>query len=602
MSDSRTSPEGGERLAKVIARAGLCSRRDAEAWIAAGRVGVNGRIVRTPAFNVTTRDAVTVDGNPLAERQGTRLWLYHKPAGLVVTEKDPEGRATVFEALEARGLPRVLSVGRLDINTEGLLLLTNDGGLKRVLELPSTGWMRRYRVRAHGSVTQAALDGLANGIEVDGIGYGPVEATLEREQGANVWLVMGLREGKNREVKNILDALGLTVNRLIRVSYGPFQLGDLPPGEVEVIRARVLRDQLGKKLAEEAGVDFDSALPEPGTPGRDGAPRPERQPVRSPRDRFTPASRGRPERPTGPGGSRFGRDDRPARPRHIHFEDGETVEFKQPEPRGRDRDAGPPQRGGRPDASGRPDARPRPPRHDDRGPGNGRPDRPRAKGAGAGPRPFRGPRPADDSRPVRGPRKFEGAERQAGRGRPARDGDAAVPRRPRAEGADAGSRPFRGPRPTGDSRPVRGPRKFEGAERPAGRDRPARDDRDGAAAPRRPRTEGADAGPRPFRGSRPTGDARPPRGPRKFDGAERPAGRGRPARDGEAAAPQRSGKPGAGPAKARPAGARPPAGRGGPRPPGRPGARPARPGTGGKPRGGPGGKGGRPPRPPRKSE
>jgi len=261
MSDTPNKPDTGDRLAKVIARSGLCSRRDAEVWITEGRVVVNGKKVLTPAFNVTDRDKIMVDGAPLAARQGTRVWLYHKPAGLVVTEKDPEGRETIFEHLETHGLPRVVTVGRLDINTEGLLLLTNDGGLKRVLELPATGWLRRYRVRAHGTVTQAALDKLKGGIEIDGVKYGAIEATLEREQGSNVWLVLALREGKNREVKNVLGALGLEVNRLIRVSYGPFQLGDIPVGGVETIKAKMLRDQLGKKLADAADVDFESEMP-----------------------------------------------------------------------------------------------------------------------------------------------------------------------------------------------------------------------------------------------------------------------------------------------------------------------------------------------------
>ncbi|MEP7240220.1 MAG: pseudouridine synthase, partial [Devosia sp.] len=257
------APFSGDRLAKVIARAGLCSRRDAELWIKDGRVVVNGKPIRTPAFNVTANDDVRVDGEPLVARQGTRVWLYHKPIGLVVTEKDPEGRPTIFDTLAQQGLPRVVSIGRLDINTEGLLLLTNDGGLKRVLELPATGWLRRYRVRAFGKISQPQLDGLKDGLEVDGVKYGPIEATLEREQGSNVWLVVSLREGKNREIKNVLAALGLKVNRLIRVSFGPFQLNDLPIGAVEVVKARVLREQLGKRLADEAGVDFDSDLPEP---------------------------------------------------------------------------------------------------------------------------------------------------------------------------------------------------------------------------------------------------------------------------------------------------------------------------------------------------
>src|SRR5687767_202520 len=248
MPDSPRTAPAGDRLAKVIARAGLCSRRDAEGWIKEGRVAVDGNIIRSPAFNVTEKDRITVDGNPLQMRSGTRLWLYHKPPGLVVTEKDPEGRPTIFEALEAQALPRVLTIGRLDINTEGLLLLTNDGGLKRVLELPATGWLRRYRVRAHGAVTPAALDRLRDGITIEGIHYGAIEALLDRQQGTNVWLTFAIREGKNREVRTVLAHLGLTVSRLIRVSFGPFQLGDLPPGAVEEVKTRVLRDQLGERV------------------------------------------------------------------------------------------------------------------------------------------------------------------------------------------------------------------------------------------------------------------------------------------------------------------------------------------------------------------
>ena len=258
-----TSSFAGDRLAKVIARAGLCSRRDAELWIKDGRVAVNGKVIRTPAFNVTEKDQVRVDGQPLAARQGTRVWLYHKPAGLVVTEKDPEGRDTIFDALEQQGLPRVVSIGRLDINTEGLLLLTNDGGLSRVLELPATGWLRRYRVRVHGKVEESALAGLREGIAVDGVFYGAIEATLDRAQGTNAWLTIGLREGKNREVKNILGSLGLDVTRLIRISYGPFQLDDLAEGHVLEIKGRVLRDQLGERLVEESGANFDADISNP---------------------------------------------------------------------------------------------------------------------------------------------------------------------------------------------------------------------------------------------------------------------------------------------------------------------------------------------------
>ena len=241
------------RIAKAIAHAGLCSRRDAETLIGQGRVAVNGKVLTTPAHVVAPGDIVTVDGKPLPATGLPRLWRYHKPKGLVTSHKDPQGRQTVFEALP-RELPRVVSVGRLDLNTEGLLLLTTDGALARHLELPSTGWLRRYRVRAHGRVSQADLDRLAKGITIDGVHYGPVEARIDREQGTNVWLSLGLREGKNREVKRLAEALGLTVNRLIRISFGPFALGDLTPGQVSEVKPRVLRDQLGAKLADELGL------------------------------------------------------------------------------------------------------------------------------------------------------------------------------------------------------------------------------------------------------------------------------------------------------------------------------------------------------------
>ena len=247
--------KSGERIAKRIARAGLCSRREAEDWIRDGRVVVNGRVIDSPALDVHERDVIAVDGAPLPERERTRLFLYHKPRGLVTTHNDPEQRQTIFEALP-KDLPRLISVGRLDYNTEGLLLLTNDGGLKRILELPDTGWLRRYRVRAHGAITQARLDELRDGIEVEGVKYGPIEATLDQETGANVWITFAIREGKNREVRNVLAHLGLEVNRLIRISYGPFQLGELAEGEVSEVRGRLLRDQLGERIAREAGVDF----------------------------------------------------------------------------------------------------------------------------------------------------------------------------------------------------------------------------------------------------------------------------------------------------------------------------------------------------------
>ena len=259
--DERRAPrpprekKSGERIAKVLSRAGLASRRDAEEWIVQGRVTVNGRVINSPALDVTANDVITVDGKPLPPRERTRLFMFHKPRGLMTTHADPEGRPTVFDNLPD-GLPRLISIGRLDFNTEGLLLLTNDGGLARALELPDTGWLRRYRVRAHGEVTQAQLDELKKGVEVDGVKYGSIDATLERDSGANVWLVFAIREGKNREVRNVMAHLGLEVNRLIRVSYGPFQLGELAEGEVEEVKTRVLREQLGEKVAALAGADF----------------------------------------------------------------------------------------------------------------------------------------------------------------------------------------------------------------------------------------------------------------------------------------------------------------------------------------------------------
>ena len=255
----RTSTMEGDRIAKVMARVGLCSRRDAEAWIEEGRVSVNGEVLTSPALNVLPADRIMVDGRPLAQRERTRLFLFNKPRGLVTTDHDPEGRPTVFSALP-EWMPRVVTIGRLDINTEGLLLLTNDGGLARVLELPSTGWLRRYRVRANGTIDQAVLDKLLDGVTIDGVDYAGIEAKLDRVQGANVWLTMGLREGKNREIKRVLEHLGLAVNRLIRLSFGPFQLGELGEGDVEEIKTRILRDQLGDTLAQEAGCDFDGPI------------------------------------------------------------------------------------------------------------------------------------------------------------------------------------------------------------------------------------------------------------------------------------------------------------------------------------------------------
>ena len=252
-------PGRGARIAKVIARAGLASRRAAEAWIKGGRVSVNGKVIDAPALNVTDADRIAVDGEPLRQRERTRLFLYHKPRGLLTTHADARGRPTVFSKLPP-SLPRLISVGRLDLNTEGLLLLTNDGGLARALELPPTGWLRRYRVRAHGHVTQDQLNALRKGISIDGVDYGPIEATLDRVQASNVWLTFAMSEGKNREVKNVLARLWLTVNRLIRVSFGPFQLGELAAAEIEEVKTRILREQLGRKIVQLAGAELSAPV------------------------------------------------------------------------------------------------------------------------------------------------------------------------------------------------------------------------------------------------------------------------------------------------------------------------------------------------------
>jgi len=238
----------GERIAKRLARAGLCSRRDAERWIAEGRVAVDGKVLTSPALAVTEASDIRVDGKPIPEAEPARLWRYHKPAGLVTTHRDEQGRATVFDRLPPE-LPRVVSVGRLDLTSEGLLLLTNDGELSRALELPARGWLRRYRVRVHGTVDPARLAALEAGVTIDRMSYGPIRAVLDREQGSNAWLTVSLHEGKNREIRRVMEHLGLGVSRLIRIAYGPFQLGDLPRGAIEEVPRKVLREQLGTRAA-----------------------------------------------------------------------------------------------------------------------------------------------------------------------------------------------------------------------------------------------------------------------------------------------------------------------------------------------------------------
>ncbi|MGI9405230.1 MAG: pseudouridine synthase [Hyphomicrobiaceae bacterium] len=274
-----TPPQGdhkGERVAKVIARAGICSRRDAERWIEAGRVDLNGKTLTSPAQNVTADDVLIVDGVPVTGDRTPRLWRYHKPAGRITTHKDPQGRPTVFEGLPPE-LPRVISVGRLDFNTEGLLLLTTNGDLARHLELPETGWLRRYRVRLHGRPGEKDFARLAEGMTVEGIRYASIDAKLERTQGANAWISMALREGKNREIRKVLGALGYEVSRLIRISYGPFQLGDLKPGTVEEIKPHVIRQQLGNERASQLG--FAVRKNKPKKKRHDGPPAKTRPPT-----------------------------------------------------------------------------------------------------------------------------------------------------------------------------------------------------------------------------------------------------------------------------------------------------------------------------------
>jgi len=245
--DDKSNAPGGppaERIAKRMARAGLCSRRDAERWIADGRVSVDGEVLTTPAVTVTAASKIEVDGKPLPAAEPPRLFRFHKPTGYLTAARDPEGRKTIADIMPV-GLPRLMPIGRLDMNSEGLLLLTNDGELKRQLELPTTGWQRRYRVRVHGEVNEAKLASLVKGISIDGFDYGPIEAHLERTLGKNAWISVALREGKNREIRKVMEHFGWPVNRLIRVSFGPFHLGNLPKKEVDEIKAKVVKEQVG---------------------------------------------------------------------------------------------------------------------------------------------------------------------------------------------------------------------------------------------------------------------------------------------------------------------------------------------------------------------
>jgi 23S rRNA pseudouridine2605 synthase len=544
-----TAVEDGkaERISKVMARAGVASRRDIERMILDGRVKLNGVLLDTPVVNVTLTDKIEVDGVPIRGIERTRLWLYHKPAGLVTTNADPEGRPTVFDNLPEE-LPRVMSIGRLDINTEGLLLLTNDGGLARVLELPTTGWLRRYRVRAHGEIDQEALDKLKEGIAVDGVLYGSIDATLDRTQGSNVWITMGLREGKNREIKNVLGALGLEVNRLIRISYGPFQLGELSEGHVLEVRGRTLRDQLGPRLVEDAKANFDAPLYN--APAIAEPEEAEAKPARTAPVRAGKEERPRRERPEDKRERALSRLDTKRDAKRDDRREGGRDGGHKDDDRQKRQPLGPRRSA---NVWMAPGARPLGEKAAAKAAKNaktasrrGEPERPQRSGFD---RPDEGPRVrinrvdegdgewirSSEEAPRRSRGDDEGFDRKRSRGdRP--QGDRPRGDRPRGE---RGSRPEGGDRPRGKS--------FQGdarSERSFG-DRPARGDRpfgDKPRGDRRPRAEG-DERPRSKsfggeqrserpRGARPQGDRpfgdRPPRGDRPFGDrpqGDRPAGK-----------------------------------------------------------------------------
>ena len=484
MTDDKTS---GDRIAKVMARAGVASRRDAERMIVEGRVAVNGKPVTSPALDVLPSDRVTLDGKPIDAPQATRVWLYYKPLGLVSSNKDEKGRQTVFDTLPD-DMPRVMSIGRLDLNSEGLLLLTNDGALKRRLELPSTGWLRKYRVRINGRPNDATFDPLRRGMTIEGEDFLPMEIILDRQQGANAWLTVGLREGKNREIRRAMTEVGMIVNRLIRVSYGPFRLNLMKPGDVVEVKQRVLREQLGANVIE---TPSDDAHPSRARPPRAGGAGSDRKPG-----------------PPRSGGTGF--DRKPGTPRALN----EGFDRKPRAPR----------------AEGSGDRKPRAPRAD--GAGSERnPRPPRAEGAGfeRKPRPPRAegsgserkPRPpraegAGFERKPRPPRAegagFERKPRAEGstfdrKPRPPRAEGAGFERKPRAEGAGLDRKP-RPPRADGAG--------FERKPRPpraegAGFERKPRPDAPGKGPGKAPRG-GSRSGPRSGSGG---GTPKPPRGPGK---------------------------------------------------------------------------------------
>ncbi len=286
MSERGLKDVPGERIAKVLARAGVCSRRDAEKLVAEGQVKVNGKVLDTPAWKVKPTDKIEVNGKLVEEKSDTRLWRYHKKSGTVTTHKDPEGRPTVFEELPD-DLPRVISVGRLDLTSEGLLLLTNDGELARKLELPSTGWLRRYRARVYGRISERDLEKLTKGIRIDGVIYKAHEASIERQQGGNTWVMISLKEGKNREIRKLFESIDCKVNRLIRISYGPFQLGALKAGEVDLVPNRVLREQVGGEFSKNKSNDNKRRSPK-AKPGTKPTKPPQKDSVKKHTDRLDP--------------------------------------------------------------------------------------------------------------------------------------------------------------------------------------------------------------------------------------------------------------------------------------------------------------------------
>jgi len=287
--DQSPKTPAGDRIAKVLSRAGVASRRDAERMIEAGRVSVNGQVLTSPALNVTGRDRIEVDGKPIAEKEPERIWLYHKPVGRVTTHRDEKDRSTIFDDLPEDMPKHVLTVGRLDLNSEGLLLLTNDGEVKRKLELPSTGWVRKYKVRVNGRPTEERFAPLRRGITVEGEKFAPMTISLDRQQGANAWLTVSLKEGKNREIRRAMAEIDLTVNRLIRVAYGPFQLGDLKAGKVEEVRRRVVRDQLGLEGAVPPEERRKPVRQRKASTGRPGAGKPD----------YGKQNQGKPGKPSG---------------------------------------------------------------------------------------------------------------------------------------------------------------------------------------------------------------------------------------------------------------------------------------------------------------